>query len=289
MSNSVLKSEVEAYLKDYFQGKAGYEKRLYEAMDYSLNVGGKRIRPLFFINTYCIYKDNYRDVMDIAAAIEMIHTYSLIHDDLPCMDNDDLRRGRPTNHKIYGEALALLAGDGLLNEAMNLMFNYCSEVNKDAVKACYLISRAASAYGMIGGQVVDILSEGKNISGDELKYMHKKKTGALIKAAILSGAALGGADAKEYELLTDYGDKVGLAFQIKDDILDIVGDSKIMGKRAKSDIENNKTTYVTTYGIEECKNMCEKLTEECLGILSKINGDTEGLREITEFLLDRQK
>lgn len=289
MNNEILKGEVEAYLKTYFKNMEGYDKKIYEAMNYSLNIGGKRIRPLFFINSYSIYKDNYKEVMEIAAAIEMIHTYSLIHDDLPCMDNDDLRRGRPTNHKVFGEAIALLAGDGLLNEAMNLMFGYCSNKNSKAIKACYLISKAASASGMIGGQTVDILSSGKKLSSDELRYMHKKKTGELIKAAIVSGAVLGEASEEEVKLISEYGDKVGLAFQIKDDILDVVGDSKIMGKKAKSDIENNKTTYVTTYGIDVCKKLCVDLTEQCISILDKINGDTEGLKKITEFLLERKK
>ncbi|WP_234120111.1 polyprenyl synthetase family protein [Clostridium hydrogenum] len=289
MNNEILKSEVEAYLKTYFNNREGYDKKIYEAMSYSLNIGGKRIRPLFFINAYSIYKDNYKDVIEIAAAIEMIHTYSLIHDDLPCMDNDDLRRGKPTNHKVFGEAIALLAGDGLLNEAMNLMFEYCNKKDNNAIKACYLISKAASASGMIGGQTVDILSSGKNLSSDELKFMHKKKTGELIKAAVLSGAVLGGAKEEEVKLISEYGDKVGLAFQIKDDILDVIGDSSIMGKKAKSDIENNKTTYVTTYGIDVCKKLCRDLTEECISILDKINGDTEGLKKITEFLLERKK
>lgn len=289
MNNQILKDEIESYLKECFKNQGTYDKELYEAMDYSLNVGGKRIRPLLFINTYSVYKDNYKDVMDIAVAIEMIHTYSLIHDDLPCMDNDDLRRGKPTNHKVYGEAMALLAGDGLLSEAMSTMFKYCSDKDMNAVKACGLIAKACSAYGMVGGQVVDMISTGKEISKEQLKYMHRKKTGALIEAAISSGAILGEAPNNEYKLFKEFGEKVGLAFQIKDDILDIVGDSKTMGKKAKSDIENNKTTYVTTYGLEECKKMCAYITEECMDILSQINGDTEGLKKITEFLLERKK
>lgn len=289
MNNQILKGEVESYLGRCFKNEGTYDKKLYEAMDYSLNVGGKRIRPLLFLNTYSVYKEDYKEVMDIAAAIEMIHTYSLIHDDLPCMDNDDLRRGKPTNHKVFGEAMALLAGDGLLSEAMSTMFKYCSKKDLNAVKACSLIAKACGAYGMVGGQVVDMISTGKEISGDQLKYMHRKKTGALIEAAILSAAILGEAPNDEYELFKQFGQKVGLAFQIKDDILDIVGDSKIMGKKAKSDIENNKTTYVTTYGLDECKKMCSYITEECLSILSRIDGNTEGLKEITEFLLERKR
>lgn len=289
MNNQMLKEEIENYMARLFKNEGNYDKKLYEAMDYSLNIGGKRIRPLLLINTYCVYKNDYKNVMDVAVAIEMIHTYSLIHDDLPCMDNDDLRRGKPTNHKVFGEAMALLAGDGLLSEAMNIMFKYCSDKGLNAVKACSLIAEACGAYGMVGGQVVDMISTGKEISKEQLKYMHRKKTGALIKAAILSGAVLGEAPINEYKLLEEFGEKVGLAFQIKDDILDIVGDSQTMGKKAKSDIENNKTTYVTTYGLDECKKMCVDITEECKNILSKINGDTEGLKRITEFLLERKK
>lgn len=289
MNNKVLKEEVDKYLNEYFNGKTGYNKRIYESMSYSLNAGGKRVRPLLLLASYGIYNDNYEEVIDVAAAIEMIHTYSLIHDDLPCMDNDDLRRGRPTNHKVFGYSIALLAGDGLLNEAMNIMFNYCTGKSEEALKACSIISKAASSNGMIGGQVVDILSEGKKISEDELRYMHKKKTGELIKAAIVSGAILGKAPSHELELLAQYGDKLGLAFQIKDDILDVVGDTKIMGKKSKSDLENDKCTYVTLYGIDKCKAICEELTEDCINIIDKIHGNTEYIKEITELLLKRKR
>ncbi|PJI09941.1 MULTISPECIES: polyprenyl synthetase family protein [Clostridium] len=289
MNNKELRQAVDNYLKNYFNGKGKYDKKIYEAMEYSLNAGGKRVRPLLLMSSYGIYHDNYKDVIEVAAAIEMIHTYSLIHDDLPCMDNDDLRRGKPTNHKVFGYSMALLAGDGLLNEAMDIMFEYCLEKDKKALEACSLISRAASSEGMIGGQVVDILSEGKKVSADELRYMHKKKTGALIKASILSGAILGDAPHSHVELLSQYGDKIGLAFQIEDDILDVIGDTKIMGKKSKSDIENDKCTYVTTYGIDKCKTMCKSLTEECLDIVSTIDGNTTCLTEITELLLKRKR
>ncbi|KHD38228.1 farnesyl-diphosphate synthase [Clostridium acetobutylicum] len=289
MNNKVIKKEVEEYLSNYFEGKGNYNKKVYESMNYSLNAGGKRVRPLLLLASYAIYNKDYKEVIDIAAAIEMIHTYSLIHDDLPCMDNDDLRRGRPTNHKIFGYSIALLAGDGLLNEAMNIMFKYCIGKGEEALKACLMISKAASSDGMIGGQVVDILSEGKKINEDELRYMHKKKTGELIKAAVVSGAILGGAPLHDVELLSQYGDKLGLAFQIEDDILDIIGDTKIMGKTSKSDLENDKCTYVTLYGIDKCKSICRELTDECLDIIGKIQGNTELLKEITELLLKRNR
>ncbi|WP_423243700.1 polyprenyl synthetase family protein [Clostridium niameyense] len=282
-----LKVKIDKHLKDYFKNKGSYDKKIYEAMTYSLEAGGKRIRPILFLNTYELYKKDYNKAIEMAASIEMIHTYSLIHDDLPSMDNDDLRRGRPTNHKVFGEAIAILAGDGLLNEAMNIMFKYSIENGLDALKSAYLISEAAGVNGMIGGQVVDILSENKEISKKQLNYMHKKKTGALIKASILAGATAAGAGLEDLNYLEDFGEKLGLAFQIKDDILDVTGDSKLLGKKVKSDEENNKTTFIKVYGIENCKTMCENLTKDCLNILDKLDRNTEKLRDITLFLLKR--
>ena len=189
--------EIELWLKEYFENKGSYDKKVYEAMTYSLEAGGKRIRPALFLNTYSLYKEDYKKAMPIAAAIEMIHTYSLIHDDLPAMDNDDLRRGKPTNHKVFGEAIAILAGDALLNEAMNIMFEYSLKNGENALKASYIIAKASGVDGMIGGQVVDILSENKSIDLDELYYMHKKKTGELIKASVMAGAILGDANSND--------------------------------------------------------------------------------------------
>ncbi|KGO15004.1 polyprenyl synthetase family protein [Clostridium botulinum] len=279
--------EIELWLKEYLDNKGNYDKKIYEAMAYSLEAGGKRIRPVLFLNTYSLYKEDYKKAMPIAAAIEMIHTYSLIHDDLPAMDNDDLRRGKPTNHKIFGEAIAILAGDALLNEAMNIMFEYSLKNGEKALKACYTIAKAAGVDGMIGGQVVDILSEDKSISLDELHYMHKKKTGALIKASILAGAILGSATYTDIELLGEYGDNLGLAFQIKDDILDVEGDTTTLGKKTKSDEDNHKTTFVKVYGIEKCNGLCTEMTNKCFDILNKIKKNTDKLKEITMFLLNR--
>ncbi|APR02101.1 polyprenyl synthetase family protein [Clostridium botulinum] len=279
--------EIELWLKEYLDNKGNYDKKIYEAMAYSLEAGGKRIRPVLFLNTYSLYKEDYKKAMPIAAAIEMIHTYSLIHDDLPAMDNDDLRRGKPTNHKIFGEAIAILAGDALLNEAMNIMFEYSLKNGEKALKACYTIAKAAGVDGMIGGQVVDILSEDKSISLDELHYMHKKKTGALIKASILAGAILGSATYTDIELLGEYGDNLGLAFQIKDDILDVEGDTTTLGKKTKSDEDNHKTTFVKVYSIDKCNELCTEMTNKCFDILNKIKKNTDKLKEITMFLLNR--
>lgn len=284
-----LKKEVEDWISEHFKDKGSYNKRVYEAITYSLDAGGKRIRPLLFLLTYMLKNNNYKSELPVAAAIEMIHTYSLIHDDLPCMDNDDLRRGKPTNHKVFGEAIAVLAGDGLLNEAMNIMFRYCINKDKNAIRACSLISESAGIEGMVGGQTVDILSENTKIPIDQLYYMHSKKTGALIKASIVAGAILGGLTEEDVKKLDYYGQKLGLAFQIKDDILDVVGDTEVLGKKAKSDLDNNKTNFITTYGLSKCMEMCNSLTSECVEVLDKVDGDTSKLKEITLFLLNREK
>lgn len=287
MDIDILRSEINSWFEDYFKGKGSYNKLIYEAMEYSVKVGGKRVRPILMLCTYNIYKDNYKDLLEVACALEMIHTYSLIHDDLPCMDNDDLRRGNPTNHIVYGEAVALLAGDSLLNEAMNLMFDFCLKGGKKELKACSVISKAAGAEGMIGGQLVDIKSEGKKISENELYYMHKCKTGALIKASILSGAILGEASENDIDILAQFGEKLGLAYQIKDDILDVIGDTSILGKTANKDKENNKTNFISSFGLEKCKKMCADLTEESLKLLGEIQGNTKDLMNITKKLLKR--
>lgn len=288
MSIFEIKKNIDTYLEEYFKDKGTYNKLIYESMAYSVNIGGKRIRPILLLLTYEMYqKDVYR-MLPMAAAIEMIHTYSLIHDDLPSMDNDDLRRGKPTNHKVFGEAMAILAGDGLLNEAMNIMINFSIDNGIGALKASKIISEAASADGMIGGQVVDILNEGKNIDEDELRYMHLKKTGEIIKASILAGAVLGGAPEEHINLLSEFGEKLGLAFQIKDDILDVIGSTEKLGKNIKSDIYNNKTNFVTVYGVGKCKQLCEDLTDRCIEILNLLSLNSINLRKITIELLNRE-
>lgn len=286
----LIREEMNEWLGSYFSGKGTYEKKIFEAMAYSLNASGKRIRPLLFLLGCNIFSGGYKKAIPVAGAIEMIHTYSLIHDDLPAMDNDDLRRGKPTNHKVFGEAIAILAGDGLLNEAMNIMFRFCCDDNsRSNLSACRLVSESAGVDGMIGGQVIDMLSENIQIPLEQLYTMHRKKTGALIKASIVSGAMVGGADEADIQCLAEYGEKLGLAFQIKDDILDVTGDTEVLGKMAKSDIENKKTTFITEYGLEKCIELCSRLTEECMDCLKKIDRDTSDLEEITMYLLRRNK
>lgn len=288
MKIEMLKKEIELWLGNYFKDKKGFNEVIYESMLYSLEVGGKRIRPILTLLTYSLYEKDYKGILPCACAIEMIHTYSLIHDDLPCMDNDSLRRGKPTNHMVYGEALALLAGDALLNEAFNIIIHEALYKGENWIKAADIIGKSSGANGMIGGQVVDIMSTNKEISEEEIFYMHGKKTGELIKAAILSGAVLGGAEERDLDILREFGEKLGLAFQIKDDILDIVGNTTTLGKTANKDCDQNKSTFVKLYGLEKCKDLSNKLTNECLELLNSLKGNTEDLKSLTLFLLKRE-
>lgn len=281
------KYQVEQWIENYFNNKPEENKSFLEPMQYSLSVGGKRIRPILMMATFKMYNENMEIILPFAAAMEMIHTYSLIHDDLPCMDNDDLRRGKPTNHKIYGEGIATLAGDGLLNEAMIIMFNSCLDGDIKKIQGSNIIAKASGAEGMIKGQIIDINSEGTKISEETLLNMHKNKTGQLIKASILSGATIGNANEKDIKILGEFGDKLGLAFQVKDDILDVEGNPEMLGK-TQSDLDNNKTNFVTMYGIEKCKDLCNKLSNDCYELLNSIDKNTEELAGITKFLLERE-
>ena len=268
MNINDLKEEINSYLKNYFNGEEDYNKLIYDAQSYSLNVGGKRVRPILALLTYNCYNGEVKKALKMACAIEMIHTYSLIHDDLPCMDDDDLRRGKPTNHKVYGESIAVLAGDALLNEAMILLMENGIDNGIKGLKASLEISKASGAEGMIGGQVVDILSEGKNISLDELKYMHLKKTGELIRASVVSGAILGGAP--------------------KEDLLDVIGNEEKLGKKIHADVDKDKTNFVSVYGIEKCKKLCIEITNECIELLKSLTVNSDSLIELTQNLLKRE-
>ena len=283
-----MKNDINEFLANYFNNKGNYNKVIYDSASYSINIGGKRIRHILMLLTYSMYKENWKEILEFSSAIEMIHTYSLIHDDLPCMDNDDLRRGKPTNHKVYGENIAVLAGDALLNEAMNLMMKFALKNDKNALVAAEMIASAAGPEGMIGGQVVDIINEGKKISENELKYMHMKKTGALIKVSILAGAILGDASKEDIIKLDKFGENLGLAFQIKDDILDVIGSTEKLGKNVLSDEESNKTNFITMHGLEYCIKECERLTKESIEILDSLSVDTEALKVLTKELLDSE-
>ena len=288
MKFNEMKKEINEFLVNYFSNKGTYNKVIYDSASYSLNIGGKRIRPILMLLTYSMYKENWRDILEFSSAIEMIHTYSLVHDDLPCMDDDDLRRGKPTNHKVYGENIAVLAGDTLLNEAMNLMMRFSLKNGEKSLVAAEMIASAAGPEGMIGGQVVDIINEGKKISEDELKYMHMNKTGALIKVSIVSGAILGEAPEDDIRKLEKFGENLGLAFQIKDDILDVIGSTEKLGKNVLSDEESNKTNFITMHGLEYCIKECERLTKDSIEILDSLSVDTKDLKVLTKELLDRE-
>jgi len=275
-------------LEEYFLNKGSYNKTIYESVYYSINIGGKRIRPILFLLTYNLYKEDFEKTIDMALAIEMIHTYSLIHDDLPCMDNDDLRRGKPTNHKVYGENIAVLAGDTLLNEAASLMVNYSLKEGEKALLATKVILDSSGPEGMIGGQIVDVINEGKKISKEELVYMHTKKTGELIMSSIIAGAIVADANEKDIEILKEYGYNLGLAFQIKDDILDLIGDVNKLGKNTGSDENKNKSNFISLFGLEYCIEECNKITNQCISLLDRLSVDAKSLKELTLELLNRE-
>ena len=267
------------------------EKSVCEAMRYSLLAGGKRLRPVLALAVNELFGGVEREVLPFACAVEMIHTYSLIHDDLPAMDNDDYRRGRLTNHKVYGEARAILAGDALLNRAFEVMTEAALSEGQNVytkVKAMDIIVTASGTSGMIGGQIVDLESEGRQIPVELLQYMHRCKTGALISAPILAAAAINNADPEEYDCLKTYSEKIGLAFQIKDDILDIEGDSSQMGKKTGSDEANHKSTYITLYGADKSKAMLKALIEEAVKCLERFGNKADFLKELALYIMKRE-
>ena len=243
-----------------------------DAMRYSLENGGKRIRPVLVLEACRICGGDISDALNFAVALECIHTYSLIHDDLPCMDNDDMRRGKPSCHIKFGEEFALLAGDGLLTYAFNLLS--AADVSADKKSNAVLtLSQNAGFNGMIGGQEIDLASENKEISFERLKMMHKLKTGALIRCAVHLGCIAAGADDEKVNALTEYADNLGLAFQIIDDILDVEGDADELGKPIGSDKESGKTTYVTLFGLEKAKEMAKKATADAIRAVSDLNSN----------------
>ncbi len=265
---------------------------LHRAMRYSIFAGGKRIRPVLMMAACEAVGGEPERVLPAACAMEMIHTYSLIHDDLPAMDDDDFRRGRPTNHKVFGEATAILAGDALLTEAFVLLSG--SEASREVPAAILcrviqLISRAAGSQGMVGGQVVDMESEGKAIDFPTLEYIHTRKTGALMLASIQAGALIGGADEEAYGALTRYGEYAGLAFQVADDILDITGDQAELGKDVGSDQARGKATYPALLGLSEARARAAELKDLAVSALSPLGERAEPLREIARFIVERSR
>lgn len=259
-----------------------------QAMKYSLLSGGKRIRPILLLEFYALCGGNGDSALNFAAALEMIHTYSLIHDDLPCMDNDDMRRGRPSCHKAFGEDTALLAGDALLTLAFKTAAETDGIPADRVLKAIAVLAENAGISGMVGGQVEDLAFEKSGATIDELRGMYLKKTSCLLSAGAVCGSILAGADEKELKYAAEYAEKLGLAFQIIDDILDCTSDEKTLGKPIGSDEKNGKITYVTLLGIDGAKSEAERLSNEALTALCKIKGDNAALRELTADLLDRK-
>ncbi len=286
------KKVVEGALERYAPRSEGPASEVILAMNYSLFAGGKRLRPILCLAGAAAVGGDELQVLPTACAIEMIHTYSLIHDDLPVMDNDDLRRGKPTSHKVFGEAVALLAGDGLLTEAFTLMARTDIPGGPDPhkiLRGIALIGKAAGCEGMVGGQVVDIQFEGKAVEPSEVEFLHTRKTGALITASVAAGALLGGGKEVEVEALTAYGEAVGLAFQIADDILDIEGDSKKMGKSLGGDVRKKKTTYPSVLGMEESRRIQATLLERALFALRAFDERADPLRSLAQYIVDRKQ
>lgn len=284
--------QVDSALDEYFPKADGLTVELIEAMRYSLFAGGKRLRPILCIAGAEAVGGVGEHVLPVACALELIHTYSLIHDDLPLMDDDDLRRGKPTNHKVFGEAIALLAGDGLLTEAFSLMTSPYATKNIEPaslLEVIQIIAVAAGCGGMVGGQVVDMQWEGKNAEFETVKFLHTHKTGAMIRASVMSGAIAAGAQASVVQRFSSYGHKIGLAFQISDDILDVEGDSEIMGKRAGADEEKGKTTYPSVLGMDESKKIQDALAQEAVQDLKVFGEEAEPLRQIAYYIIERKK
>ena len=264
-------------------------KTLCESMKYSLMAGGKRLRPIMLMAAADAVGAKGTDYLTTACALEMIHTYSLIHDDLPAMDDDDYRRGKLTNHKVYGAGMATLAGDALLTLAFEVMLRQQGVSAETLVQVVREISQAAGPDGMGGGQALDLESEGKQISMETMKKIHLGKTGALFRAAIRSGAILGGASEDELQALTVYADNFGLAFQITDDILDVIGDEKVIGKPVGSDEKNHKSTYVTLTSLEEAQRLAQEAVDTAVDALKIFGEEADFLRELVAYLMKRNK
>ncbi|MBQ6004704.1 MAG: polyprenyl synthetase family protein [Selenomonadaceae bacterium] len=280
---------IEADLLKELRRTKSLDENLMRAMEYSLMAGGKRLRPILLMAAADSITGNGEKFITVADALEMIHTYSLIHDDLPAMDNDDYRRGKLTNHKVFGEATAILAGDALLTLAFEVALRQEDVPPEILLRVLREISIAAGSAGMVGGQAVDLHSEGVRIDFETLKLMHRGKTGALFKAAIRSGAILAQASEKNLDDLTRYAENFGLAFQITDDILDVTGDEKILGKPIGSDAKNLKSTYVSLTSLEEAKNFAQAAVDEALKSLEDFGSEADFLRELVRYIIARKK
>ena len=278
-------------LTKYLRHEPCYEQRWNEAMEYSLMAGGKRLRPILVVATYQLFRQDIGRCLPFAVAIEMVHNFSLIHDDLPGIDNDDFRHGKPTNHKQYDEATAILAGDGLLNGAYMVISNDLldGDVADLPVKLRVFQEFTHAIDRMAAGEYVDTIDEGKQIDIAELEYIHQNKTGALLKLCVRMGAILAGANDDKLSKLTAYADKIGLAFQVKDDILSEEGDEEVMGKPVGNDREMGKCTYVSQYGLDKSKEILHTLTSEAIGLLNDFGDEADFLRNLATYIAEREK
>ncbi len=299
MENTAFKQEqeenisyVEDVLKNYLPKNPSFQKTIYDAMEYSVMAGGKRLRPMMMYQAYKMFGGGDKELIEpFMAAIEMIHTYSLVHDDLPAMDNDTYRRGRKTTHVVYGEDMGILAGDALLNFAYETAIKGASAVKaaKNAINALAILSKKAGIMGMVGGQVVDVELTGKKLDEERLDFIFKLKTGALLEASLMVGAALAGADEKYIELMEQAGLNIGMAFQIQDDILDVTSTTEELGKPVHSDEKNDKTTYVSLYGLEKSHDDVEKYSKKALSIMEELPYENQFLCTLIEKLINRRK
>ncbi len=283
---------IENILKKYLPCQEGYQKIIMEAMEYSLMAGGKRLRPMLMKESYALFGGEGEIIEPFMAAIEMIHTYSLVHDDLPAMDNDEYRRGRKTTHVVYGEDMGILAGDALLNYAFETAcraFDIAPEESGRIGQALKILAGKAGIYGMIGGQVVDVKESGHILTGEMLDFIYRLKTGALIESSMMIGAVLAGAGAEDTEKMGQIARGIGLAFQIQDDILDVTSTTEVLGKPVHSDEKNEKTTYVTWKGLEGSKQEVSRMTEEAVRALRTIQPDGGFLEELLKSLVYREK
>jgi len=284
------KKIVDDFLGNYVSVKKkqkGCPSELCDAMGYALMAGGKRVRPVLAIASYEAAGGRSKSIIPVAASLELIHTYSLIHDDLPAMDNDDFRRNKPTTHKVFGEGTAILAGDALLTDA----FHIISKTKADPetlIKVIQELSCGAGPEGMVGGQTVDLMLEGEKAGKKDLLYIHTHKTGALILASIRIGAIMAGCSRAQLRALTEYGEKIGLAFQVADDILDITGTKEELGKTTGADDARGKNTYPSTFGLEESQKIAEKLVNDSLKAIQYFNEKAEPLAAIARYIISRR-
>ncbi|MDD6481118.1 MAG: polyprenyl synthetase family protein [Lachnospiraceae bacterium] len=286
-------ASIEERIHPYMPTEPGLQQTVIDAMDYSVFAGGKRLRPMLMEASYRMFGGTEDTVEPFMAAIEMIHTYSLVHDDLPAMDNDEYRRGKKTTHAKYGEAMAILAGDALLNRAYETVAQAMLAHPEDSrlMRAFAILAEKAGIYGMVGGQTVDVESEkkGQEIGREKLDFIYRLKTGALLEASLVIGAVLAGASEEEAGRMEQAGTKLGLAFQIKDDILDVTSTMEVLGKPIGSDTRNEKSTYVTFEGLEQAQKDVKALSEEAVSILDGVSGEHDFLRELFLYLIGREK